>query len=192
MWSELLSNGELVLGLAISVYTVYTYVESRVLRRRQQYGLLKNLHAELSYFLSLASSLGQRAGQAKALYEDYLSGSYPGPAADDDALPEEAEAVGRWLVERANHLIDYPVPIDVEKLGGVLNRRQADALFELLATRRVYLQVLATRAMDLEAFPRRPGVLARFAGVAHLNVGALETKLDLFAQALGLPAPKLA
>jgi hypothetical protein len=191
MWSELIKNGGLVLGLAISIYTIYSFVETRVLRRRQQHALLKNVHEEFSYFLVLASALANRADQAKKLYEHYLKGSYPAPAADKDELPEDAETVGRWLVKRANHLVGSPITIDVEKMGAILNRRQAHALFELMAARRAYIQVLNTRAMDLDAFPRRPGVLARFVGVAHLNVSVLNDKLKAFAKALGLSTPEL-
>lgn len=191
MWSELIKNGGLVLGLAISIYTIYSFVETRVLRRRQQYALLKNVHEEFSYFLVLASALANRANQAEKLYEQYLDGSFPDPAADRDELPEDAETIGRWLVKRASHLISYPITIDIEKLGAILNRRQTDTLFELMAVRRVYIQVLTTRAMDLETFPRRPGILARFVGVAHLNVSALNEKLKAFAKALGLSTLEL-
>jgi len=191
MWIELAKNGGLVLGLAISIYTIYSFVEARLLRRRQQYALLQNVYAEFSYFLELASALANRATQAEKVYAQYLSGSYPAPAADKDELPEDAETLARWLVKRANHLISYPMPLDIEKLGAILNRRQTAALFHLLAARRVYIQVLATRAMDLDAFPRRPGVLARFVGVAYLNVADLNDKLNAFAQALGLATPEL-
>lgn len=64
-------------------------------------------------------------------------------------------------------------------------------MFELMAARRVYIQVLAARAMDLDAFPRRPGVLVRFVGVAHLNVSDVNEKLQAFAETLGLSTPEL-
>ena len=171
---------------------MYTFVETRLLRRRQQYALLKNVYEEFSYFCGLASSLANRATQAEKLYEQHFKVPYPAPAADQDALPEDAERVGRWLVKRANHLTSYPLPMEIEKLGAVLNRRQADALFALIAARRVYVQVLTTRAMDLDAFPRRPGVFARFVGVAHLNVFSLNENLKAFANALSLSTPDLA
>lgn len=191
MWIELAKNGGLVLGLAISIYTIYSFVETRILRRRQQYALLKNVYEEFSYFLVLASALANRANQTEKVYEQYLDGSYPAPAADKDKLPEDAETLAHWLVKRANHLISYPMPLDIEKLGAILNRRQTEALFHLMAARRVYIQVLATRAMDLDALPRRPGVLARFVGVAYLNVSDLNEKLKAFAKALGLSTPEL-
>ncbi len=189
MWIELAKSGGLVLGLAISIYTMYSFVETRILRKRQQYALLKNVYAEFSYFLVLASALANRAKQAEKLYEKYLVGSYPAPAADEDKLPEDAESIAGWLVKRANHIISYPMPIDIEKLGAILNRSQTEALFHLMSTRRKYIQVLATRTMDLDAFPRRPGVLARFVAVA--NVPDPNEKLKAFAKALGLSTPEL-
>jgi hypothetical protein len=191
MWKELAENGGLVLGLAISIYTIYSFVETRILRKRQQNALLKNVYEELAYFLALSSALANRASQVEKRYKQYLSGSYPAPADDKDELPEEAERLSRWLIKRANHLIGYPMPIDVEKLGAILNHCQTEALFELIAARRVYIQVLTTRAMDLDTFPRRPGSLARFVGVAHLNASDLNDKLKAFAKALGLSTPEL-
>ena len=192
MWMELANRGNLVLGLAISAYTIYSFAEALILRRRQRYALLKNVHEEFSYFLALASALALRANQAQSACEPYLDGAYPPPATDKDTLPPDAETLARWLVKRADHLVNYPMPIDIEKLGAMLNRRQTEALFNLLAARRVYVRILATRAMDLDAFPRRPGVLARFVGVAHLNVPDLNEKLKAFAKTLGLAAPDLA
>jgi hypothetical protein len=190
---DLAKNGGLVLGLAISLYTVYSYVEMRIRRRRAQYALLKNMYDEFSYFIGLASALAKRAGQAHDLYVQYRSStSYPSPAADEDLLPDDAEVVCRWLVRRAYHLTGYPLPVDMEKLGILLNRRQADALFALLTARRGYVQVLATRAMDLEAFPRRPGVFFRFVGVTALNNQDLNDKLQAFAKTLGMSTPGLA
>ena len=94
-------------------------------------------------------------------------------------------------MKRANHLISYPMPLDVEKLGALLNRRQTDTFFRLLAARRVYIQVLTTRALDLDALPRRPGVFVRFISVAQLNVSELNENLKLFALTLGLSTPEL-
>jgi len=190
-WIDLAKNGGVVLGLAISIYTVYSLVEARILRRRQQYALLKNVYEEFAYFLALAAAMAKRASQAEELYAKHFTGVYPAPPADQDTLPEDAERVGRWLVKRAHHLTSYEVPMEIEKLGAILNRRQADALFELLAARRVYVQVLATRAMDLDAFPRRPGVFARFTAVAHLNVPDLNARLQALARALRVSTPAL-
>lgn len=120
---ELARNGGLVLGLAISLYTIYSFVEAQVLRRRQQHAMLKNVYEEFSYFLVLASSLAKRADQVRKQYQPYLGGPYAAPAADKDELPEDAEPLGRWLVRRADYLTSYPITIDVEKLGAKLNQR---------------------------------------------------------------------
>ncbi len=74
-------------------------------------------------------------------------------------------------------------------MGAILDHRQADALFDLLAAQRIYVQVLRTRTVDLEAFPRRPGVLKRFVGVAMLNTEPMAEKLAAFAASLGIPTP---
>jgi hypothetical protein len=140
----------------------------------------------------LTTSLTRRANQVKEQYAPHLDGPHPAPAACKDKLPDDAERLSRSLVKCAGHLTSYPISIDVEKLGANLNHSQIEALFELMAARRVYVPVLATRAIDLDAFPRRAGVLARFVRVARLNVSDVNDKLQAFAKTLGLSTPELA
>jgi hypothetical protein len=186
MWETLAENGGAVLGLAISIYTVYSFAETRIERRRKQYAFLRNLHDQLTYFVNLSRSLSQRAKQAMDLYrEHYKNRDFPSPAAECDELPEAAEAVSRWLVQRAEHLNSYPVSVDLNTLGEMLTRSQIDALLELENQRRIYLQVLSTRTMDLRSFPRKRGVLARFADVTHLNIAPIDTALAGFATSIG-------
>jgi len=192
MWEEITKHSGIVLGLAISIYTIYAHVEKRVLRRRRQYALLRNLHQEVAYFSDLASNLARRADQVKTRYQPkYVGRPLPYEPTDNDALPQEAEVSSLWLVRRAKHLIDYKLRLDIEKLGEMLHRGQMEALFDLLTARRVYIQVLATRAMDLEAFPRSSDALIRFAAVADLNIESVKSKLNAFATSLGLPGAEL-
>jgi hypothetical protein len=188
MWEEITKHSGIVLGLAISLYTIYTHVEKRVLRRRRQYALLRNLHQEIAYFSDLATNLARRADQAMTRYKPkYVGRPLPYEPTEADALPPDAQVSTLWLVRRAKHLIDYKLRLDIEKLGEMLHRGQLEALFDLLTARRVYIQVLATRAMDLEAFPRSSDALIRFAAVAHLNIESVKGKLNAFAGSLGLP-----
>lgn len=191
MWDLIATNSGVVLGLAISAYTIYSYVEARAIRKRRQYAFLHYLYQELSYFTGLAAHVGRRADQVREVYKEHLRGSFPNPAAEKDELPPEVDAHSKWLVQRATHLIEYDIPLDIEKLGAMLNKSQIGELLEVMTARRVYLQVLATRAMDLEAFPRKPGVLARFVAVAQLNVPEMNKKLSEFASTLGLSSPEL-
>jgi len=187
MFNLVAENSGLVLGIAISLYTLYSFLESRILKRRQQYAFLHHLHQEFKYFEGLADHLGRRAQQARDLYSDYYGdGSFPSPSEEKAGLPPEAERTSKWLVQRVKHLIQYQLPIDMDKLPNMLNRSQIDALLELLDARRVYLQVLHTRALDLEAFPRKPGVLFRVAAVSKLNVPEMTKRLHAFSASLGL------
>jgi hypothetical protein len=185
-----LSSGGVVLGLAISIYTIYSFVEARLEQKRKQYALLKHINSEFEYFIALSTSLGQRAREAESVFADsFTQLSFPNPARDEDSLPAEAERLSRWLVARAKHLMDYEIPIEIENVGAILNRKQADALFLLLEARRGYIQVLSTRTIDLGLFPRRPGVLKRFVGVAVLNVDPMRAHLKAFAESLGHAGP---
>lgn len=192
MWEEIAKHSGIILGLAISIYTVYTQIEKRVLRRRRQYALLRELHHEVAYFSELATNLGRRAEQVVTRYQPkYVGRALPYEPTEADALPAEAQVATLWLVRRAKYMIEYRLRLDIEKLGEMLHRGQLEALFDLLAARRAYIQVLATRAMDLEAFPRSSDALIRFAAVAQLNIGAVRSRLDAFAASLGLPGPAL-
>jgi hypothetical protein len=186
VWERLAESGTLVLGLAISLYTVYTAGEARILRRRRQYAFLKHLDQNLKYFGGLASHLGRRARQVKELYDDpERQPGFPNPVAEESSLPDSVEPVSRWLVQRVRHMMDYEASLDVESVAGMLNRRQMDALLAVVAARRTYLTVLYTRTMDLEAFPRKLGVLMRFIAVTHLNAEELNEKLRTFSASLG-------
>lgn len=185
-----LQRGEVVLGLAILLYTLFAFAEARVAARRRRYVLLQQIHNELEYFIALALALAARARQVEQLFEAQLAPTtHPDPAHDDDSLPEPAERIAAWLVARAGQLTGHEFARDLHAVAGTLTRSQADALFALLEARRVYVEVLATRATDLAAFPRRPGVLKRFVGVAELNVGGLRELLDEFAGRLELSSP---
>jgi hypothetical protein len=188
-----LNSGAVILGLAISLYTVYSFVDARISRNRRRYALLQQVSAELDHFIGLALGLSGRAQQAMDLYAPHFkAGAFPAPASEADSLPHEAEATSRWLAARAKQLVDYQMPLDIDQIGAILSRRQADALFALLKERRNYLRALSTRAIDLEAFPLRPGVFKRFAVVAIVNVDPMRTRLAAFARSLAQPVPAAA
>ena len=51
MWQSLAENSALLLGLAISVYTVCTFIETRINQHRQRYALLRSLRLQAEYFI---------------------------------------------------------------------------------------------------------------------------------------------
>lgn len=185
-----LNSGAVVLGIAISLYTLYSFVDVRITRNRQRYALLQQVNAELDHFIGLALGLSGRAQQAIDLYAQYFkSGAFPDPAREADGLPNEAEATSRWLATRAKQIVGHEMPLDINQIAAILNRQQADALFALLKERRTYLRALSTRASDLEAFPLRAGVFKRFAVVAIVNVDPMRTGLSEFARSLAQTLP---
>lgn len=188
MWQQLAQNSALILGLTISVYTIYSFVETRLTRRRQRYALLQSLEEEYNWFCTLASAMSKRAKQV--LDQQHVKivqdGTYlSSPTEEEDNLPEDVEQDVKWLVDRAEHVIAYPFPVDVEKLGGILSKRQIDALMELIKAHHTYTRVLATRTIDLKKFPRKKGFLLRFAAVAVVNLEKVREHLHLFRESLG-------
>ena len=187
MWKVVAENSALLLGFAISFYTVYSFVETRMAHQRQRYALLRSLRLEAEYFITLARSLSQRAEQVVDLYAKQDKGeAFPSPAAEADSLPDASQAAILWLVARAEHLLSYEFPGEVEELWSMLNKKQIEALLKFMAAYRIYTQVLATRTFDLKMFPRKPGVLRRFAGVVLLNLDDLDKQLDAFGRSLGI------
>ena len=188
MWTTLAQNAALVLGLAISIFTIYTAVQKQVEQRRGRYAMMGRLRADAAYFISLAVALSSRAEQVKELYAPNPPVGFPSPAAERDSLPEGSQEAVQWLVARAEHLLAYSLPIDIEKAGSMLTRRQIDALLQFLTSFRRDMEILATRTFDLKMFPRKMGVLYRFAAVAW-QVGGLKSLLDDFEASLELKPP---
>jgi hypothetical protein len=187
MWDTLSKNSALILSLAISLYTIYSYIEARIRSQRQRYALLRSLQAQSAYFVSLARALSERAEQVVKLYAEPVRGeAFPTPAAEKDSLPEEAEEVTRWLVSRAEHLLSYEISADIEKLGGILSKEQIDTLLSFIEAHRSYTQILATRTFDLKMFPTKKGVLRRFEGVVTINIEEVNKRLNDFRQSLGI------
>jgi hypothetical protein len=187
MLETLGSHSALILGLVISAYTVYSFAETRVIQRRQRYALLRNVRLQSEYFLTLAHSLSSRSDQVVQLYAKSVAGeSFPSPAAEANSLSEEAEPAVRWLVSRAEQILAYQINVDIEKMGSFLDKSQIEALLAFMTARRTYTEVLATRLLDLKAFPRKKGVLVRFAGVTALNIRDVNQELDAFGKSLGL------
>ena len=58
-----------------------------------------------------------------------------------------------------------------------------------LDAHRRYVEILMTRALDLKAFPRKRGVLRRFAGVVLLNIDSLKREFAILAVLLKLEKP---
>jgi hypothetical protein len=187
MWNTVAQNSSLILGLAISAYTIYLFIETRVTRRRQRYALLRNLQMQSEYFIALAGALSKRAQQVVELYVvNHAGESFPQPGAEKDSLPDEAEKETRWIVSRAEHLLTYQITIDIEKIGSILNRRQMESLLDFMHSHLVYTQVIATRTVDLKAFPKRKGVLWRLAAVAAINIEEVNKQLNALRVSLGI------
>ena len=185
MWRTLAENSALILGLAISLYTVYSFIEGWLTRRRQRYALIRNLQEEYSWFTTLASSMNNRAKQVMERHVKIAEGeAWPSPSAEEDDLPDNIVQDVKWLIDRAEHIISYKLPVDVEKLGAILTKRQVEALMQVINAHRVYKEVLATRTIDLEMFPRRKGVLVRFQAVAA-GFEEIKKHLPMFAASLG-------
>ena len=120
MWKDLGEGSELVLGIAIALHTLYQFATHYFEQQRQRQALIRTLHAELSYFLSLAGSLAGRTSQAVEALPAHLDAQgFPDPAKEADSMPESALPLAAWLVDRAERLAAYRFSVDVEQIGSI-------------------------------------------------------------------------
>ncbi len=188
MWETILKNTALFLGLAISAHTIWSVVESRLTRRRQRHALLRVLQLKYEWFVSMAASLNGRANKVVAKHAPAQAGeTWANPADEEGSLAGEAEEDVKWLVERADHLLRYELPLDLEKLGGMLTEKQIEALLRFIQAHQQYTEVLRTRMIDLKMFPRKKGVLHRFTLLtAGPNLDDMTEMLTAFHKVIGL------
>lgn len=152
---SLAENAALVLGLAISVYTIYAAAEAWVQRQRSRRALLEGLRSELARLLQLTAIVAVKADQLSARMLQQ------GPSTAD-AIDLAA------LRARVDHLVQRGHRWDLEHLGPILNRRQLGAFLQLTDALDLYRTRLTLRTAEYDAAPDRDGALARFLSSAGL------------------------
>lgn len=175
MWKEALENSALILGLAISAYTIYSAIDSYMIRLRQRSAITQGLHIKMKYMITLADSLAKRAERIVNRYPVKIeSGSQRG------GLPEESRDDVEELLIRAFHVLEFQQDWDEEKLGGVLNKEQLEAFLGFLSAFQTYREVLTVRARQLKRAPDNAAELSRLRTVANLNLAPVKENVEQF------------
>jgi hypothetical protein len=161
------------LGLAISLHTIYSAVDSWLVRRRGRRALVEGLRAELARLLQLTAIVAAKAGGlGERIRTEGLSA---------DGVEVEIAA----LRARVDHLIERGHRWDPVTLGPLLNRRQLTAWLTLNDELDLYRTRLMLRAAEYDAAPERDGALARFLASAGLvDDVVLQRKLIDFERAM--------
>jgi hypothetical protein len=106
----LLEYAALVLGLAISLYTVYSAIDNLLIRRRQKMAVVRTLRTKLKYLFTLADSFAALVNKTR---EKHIKGD----VRDRDPMPEGAQDDVELLLLRGAHLLDFDVEWESESLG---------------------------------------------------------------------------
>jgi hypothetical protein len=154
--AALASNAALVLGLAISLYTIFSAAESWLTRQRGRRALLEGFRAELARLLQLTAIVAAKAdGIGERMRNEGLSAA--------DVRTDLAA-----LRARVEHLTSRGHRWDPATLGPLLNRRQLAAYLRLVDGLDLYRTRLTLRTAEYEAAPDRDGTLTRFLASAGL------------------------
>lgn len=169
MWKDLLGNAALILGIAISLHTLYAIGHSYLVRSRKLRALLEELRLEFGTLLSLVTIL---AGKAEGFRERHVSSS---GQADSSILSEEAKADLAVLQTRTRQILDSDPEWDLSKWGARLTKKQLGHLVAFLDNYRLYRTRLELRFQEYNASPSRHGALGRFVACTamHENIPEL-------------------
>lgn len=171
--NTLLENSALVLGLAISLYTIYAATDSFLVRRRQKLAVIRTLQSKIKYLLTLANSFADLAKNTK---DKYIKGD----VRDKDPMPDEAKEDVEFLLLRGMHLLDFQVEWESESLATALTEAQLELFMKFVEAHQVYWEVLTVRINHLEKFPHLAKPLALLVLPATLNLQDMNKAYENF------------
>lgn len=171
--NTLFENAALLLGLAISLYTVYSAVDSYLIRRRRRMVTRLGLLTRLKYLFTLAGVFSKMADKTTRKYTE-------GRVRDKDKLPEDAHDDVELLLLHGSHLIDFDVNWDLEKLGDALTTEQLGAFLEFMKIHLAFREVLTVRVRHVENFPDLAKPLAFLNTATAMNLEKMHQKYDEF------------
>ncbi len=173
MWTLLLENAALILGIVISVYTVYSAIDGHLLRRRQRLVLVRSLRIKLRYLMLLASSFSALAKKTKDKH-------VPESKSLDAKLPEAASEDVQMVLLRSEHLLNFDIDWDAEKVAAALSSEQIESLLHFIEEYQTYKEVLTVRTRQLEKLPNFAGPLLRLSAVAAINLDDMKSAFNEF------------
>lgn len=173
MWANLLENSALLLGFAISLYTIYSAVDGILIRRRQRLATVRGLRTKLKYLFTLAESFAQLVGTT---HKKHIKGD----VRDKDPLPEEARDDVDFLLLRASHLLEFNIEWESESIGSALTEAQLEAFLGFVEKYQLYREVLTVRINHIKNFPHLAKPLAILLMPATLNLEAMKKTYNKF------------
>lgn len=81
---------------------------------------------------------------------------------------------------RADHLINFEIEWDAEKIASALSAEQIESFLHLIDEYQTYKEVLTVRTRQLEKLPNITGPFARLSAVAALNLEDMKSAFNQF------------
>jgi hypothetical protein len=163
LWKDVLDHAAIILGIAISAYTIYSIIHSHIERTREFRLILEEFRLEFEVLLQLISILSVKA---KNFQELHLGKAVQG----DQLRPSmEAKAYLKLIEARAQQILTLTPKLDLPRSGIRLSKKQLDLLIAFLESFRLYRTRLELRLQEYKATPDSLDVLTRFISSAELD-----------------------
>ena len=152
----------LILGLGISINTVYLIVRGHIARGRERRALIAELNLEFKTHLRLIRILSGKADRFKEENPTIGENAY-------DIVSENAKEALKTVTVRADQVLNAKPEWDLAKLAGHLTKKQFNLFVGFLDAYILYRERLDLRLDEFKDHPGKQGVKARFLSSAALS-----------------------
>ncbi len=182
-WKDVLDSAALVLGLGISINTIYEIVKSQVVKSRQFRMLIEELNLAFGIHLELIKIVSSKANK-------FIDEDMPKPMQQNlPVLSKSAKDALADIISRTQNILDSSPEVNLSNWAGLLKKNQLAKLMDFLEAYRLYQVRLELRLEGYKSTPDRADVLGRFLASAAMQEG-LSEKLELFKKSLGVKQTK--
>ena len=182
-WKDVLDNAALVLGLGISLNTIYEIVKSQVVKSRQFSMLIEELRLAFGIHLELIKIVSSKANK-------FIDEDMPKPMQQNlPVLSKKAKDALADIISRTQNILDSSPEVNLSNWAGLLKKKQLAKLMDFLEAYRLYRVRLELRLEGYKSTPDRADVLGRFLASAAMQDG-LDEKFEIFKRSLGVKQAK--
>jgi len=182
-WKDILDNAALVLGLGISINTVYEIVRSQVVKSRQFRMLIEELKLAFGIHLELIKIVSSKANE-------FIDEDMPKPMQQNlPVLSKKTKDALADIINRTQNILDASPEVNLSNWAGLLRKNQLAKLMDFLEAYRLYRIRLELRLEGYKSTPDRADVLGRFLASAAMQEG-LDEKFEIFKRSLGVKRAK--
>jgi hypothetical protein len=182
-WKDVLDSAALVLGLGISINTIYEIVKSQVVKSRQFRMLIEELNLAFGIHLELIKIVSSKANK-------FIDEDMPKPMQQNlPALSKKAKDALADIISRTENILDSSPEVNLSNWAGLLKKNQLAKLMDFLEAYRLYQVRLELRLEGYKSTPDRADVLGRFLASAAMQEG-LGEKFETFKKSLGVKQTK--